>query len=291
MRYRMKTVTELTGIPRNTLVAWERRYGIPSPERLSNGYRLYSDEDVRLLLRLRDALAGGLAISEAVELVGEGGAPPSPAAEAPLPVVSSFAKVQDDLLGALLDFDRPRADRLVERLLHVPYLTAIDQVYFPLLRRVGELWERGEVSVAQEHFASAFARDQLVAMLLHVGVGRPSGPRVVCATFPEEKHELGLLALAVHLSLRGCRVTYLGADVPTKDLAGLLAERPHDWVCVSVILATEADALLAYARAVARSAGEGTRVVIGGAGLPATLPRRMPGNVQLLRDWREIEIP
>ena len=51
MRYRMKTVSELTGIPRNTLVAWERRYGLPEPERLANGYRLYSDADVELLLK------------------------------------------------------------------------------------------------------------------------------------------------------------------------------------------------------------------------------------------------
>jgi DNA-binding transcriptional MerR regulator len=289
MRYRMKTVSDLTGIPRNTLVAWERRYGIPEPERLSNGYRLYSDRDIGVLIKLRDAIAKGLAISEAVEMVREGAEP----ATAPAAASASSAgmpQIGADLLEALLAFDRVHADRLMERLLHLPFLAAIDDVYFPLLRRVGDMWQAGEASVAQEHFVTVFVRDQLVAMLLRVGVGRTQGPRVACVTFPGEKHELALLALAVHLSLRGCRVTYLGADLPAPELSTFVQQTRPDWLCVSVIVPVEVKTLASFARAVKRAGGEGTTVVIGGAGLPELGRTKLPPGVELVADWRALEI-
>lgn len=285
----MKTVAELTGIPRNTLVAWERRYGVPEPERLGNGYRLYSDEDVALVLRLRDALANGLSISEAVELVREGGTSASPD-DAAAAKASGLVAIREGILEGLLAYDRPRAERLVERILNVPYLSAIEEVYFPILRAVGDRWETGQASVAQEHFVTAFVRDQLVAMLLRVGAGRPTGPRVACATFPGEKHELALLALAVHLSLGGCRVTYLGADVPRNDLCRFLKQVPHDCLCVSVILATEPKAVMEYARALAAAAPEETRIIIGGAGLPELDAKKLPKGIEVAMDWRHLAI-
>jgi DNA-binding transcriptional MerR regulator len=289
MRYRMKTVSELTGIPRNTLVAWERRYGVPEPERLANGYRLYTDDDVGVLIRLRDAIAKGLSISEAVELVKEEAEPTRPANGA-RGADAGLASVRRELLEALLDFDRPRAERLVERLLNVPFLGAIDEVYFPLLRELGDRWEAGEASVAQEHFITAFVRDQLVAMLLRVGAGRPLGPRVACVTFPGEKHELALLALAVHLSLQGCRVTYLCADLPAKELGRFIEQTKPDWVCVSLILSVEPSAIVEFARAVVKFAPRETRVVIGGAGLPEMGKTKLPPRVELVADWRLLDV-
>jgi DNA-binding transcriptional MerR regulator/methylmalonyl-CoA mutase cobalamin-binding subunit len=290
MRYRMKTVSELTGVPRNTLVAWERRYGVPEPERLANGYRLYSEGDVETLMRLRDALARGLSISEAIEMVRSGQPTPKPSTQEAMNDGSAYGVVRDDLAEALLAFDRPRAERVIERILNVPYLAAIEEVYFPLLRKVGDLWQTGEATVAQEHFATAFARDQLVSMLLRAGTRGAVGPRVVCATFPGEQHELGLLALAVHLSLRGCRVTYLGADVPTRDLCRLLSQTPHDCVCVSIIRATAPALVSEYARAIAEAAQPAARIVIGGAGLPAEPLKKLPKRVELVRDWRDLAL-
>jgi MerR family transcriptional regulator, light-induced transcriptional regulator len=289
MRYRMKTVSELTNIPRNTLVAWERRYGVPEPERLTNGYRLYSERDVEILMKLRDALARGLSISEAVEMVREGAPTPAVGTEPAVNDASAFAVVGEDLIEALLAFDRPRADRVIDRILNVPYLAAIDEVYFPMLRRVGELWEAGAASVAQEHFVTAFVRDQLVSMLLRTGNRAATGLRVLCATFPKEQHELALLALAVHLSLRGCRVTYLGTDVPAVDLCRCLEQTHHDCVCISLIMSTPPEPIVELARQLDAAAPD-TRIVFGGAGLPGKPMRKLPKRVELVRDWRELDL-
>jgi DNA-binding transcriptional MerR regulator len=69
MSYRIRTVVEITGIPRNTLLAWERRYGIPEPGRTEGGHRVYREEDLQLLVRLQKLLDQGLRIGEAVALL------------------------------------------------------------------------------------------------------------------------------------------------------------------------------------------------------------------------------
>ncbi len=75
MGYQVKTVSQLTGIPRNTILAWERRYGLLSPGRTPEGHRLYSDGDVAVLEELKSLIAAGNRVGQAVKLLGT----PSPA--------------------------------------------------------------------------------------------------------------------------------------------------------------------------------------------------------------------
>ena len=81
MGYRIKTVSELTGISRATLLAWERRYGVVSPDRQDNGYREYSDEDVACLQSIRRLKDQGYKVSEAIAIIEEARA----AARSPAP--------------------------------------------------------------------------------------------------------------------------------------------------------------------------------------------------------------
>ncbi|MFT4979133.1 MAG: DNA-binding transcriptional MerR regulator [Myxococcota bacterium] len=69
MGYRIKTVSTLTGVPRNTLLAWERRYGIVQPSRQDNGYREYSDSDIACLQSVKRLLDQGYKVSEAINLI------------------------------------------------------------------------------------------------------------------------------------------------------------------------------------------------------------------------------
>lgn len=102
MGYRIKTVSEITGIPKNTLVAWERRYGILAPDRLPNGYRQYNDDDIAILLQLKRAMADGLKISEAVELVRRGRGRNGGQAKPPASLLASSPALRDQLVGMLL---------------------------------------------------------------------------------------------------------------------------------------------------------------------------------------------
>lgn len=276
MGYRIKTVAEFTGIPRNTLLAWERRYEVVKPNRQSNGYREYTDEDVNVLVELKRLVDEGHKVSEAISLLDERREAARPEPQPPVGPRPALDELREQLFMRLVRFDRSGADHIARRLKAYPYQQLINGLYFPLLRKVGDGWKRGEVSVTQEHYVSQYVREQLVTMLLNLESGPPGGPAVICAGFPEERHDLAILGIAVQLALQGRRVTLLGADVPARELCKLVAERRPDMVCVS-LMQPRPDALVQeYAAALRGAAPSTCRVVVGGRGLPQPLPH-VPG--------------
>jgi DNA-binding transcriptional MerR regulator len=257
MSFRIKTVERLTGLSRNTITAWERRYNLIEPGRDDSGYRTYSEGDVALLRAIKHKLDEGYAIREAINIAR--GAPESVPVE-----VGSTSELLDALLQCLLDLDRGCAEEIHARLLALPYRTRVDDVYLPLLRRVGDLWAQGGANVAQEHFTSAFCRDHLVGMLQNVGHGPEDGPLAVCAGYPGEPHELGLLAVAVKLALRGFRVMWLGADLPAADLIAACQGLAPVLVCQSVIQPLPSAQILAHADVVRAGIERKALLVFGG---------------------------
>lgn len=255
--FKVKTVVAMTGIPRNTLVAWERRYKLFDQRRTEHGYRLYSEDDVDLLRRLKAHVDAGLAISEAVRLASHEG---MLGAEPRNPLWA-------DLLAPLLVFDRAGADPFMRRVDALPLERAIDDVLRPLLREVGWRWESGSVNVAQEHFASSYLREWLFTQFRRLDAGPAAGPRAACGTIAGETHDLGLLMLAVRLALRGWHVVWLGPDLPMGDLCAYLTERAPRMVCLSVVRPDMASAALEYVRQVRACARPDTRVVLGGPGV------------------------
>ncbi|MCK6523080.1 MerR family transcriptional regulator [Myxococcota bacterium] len=219
MGYRIKTVAERTGIPRNTILAWERRYDLFNVARASNGFREYTEKDVELLARIKALCDEGYRVSEAISLLRERdealGSVPAPA-KAPM---SGVVGGQHDLMDRLLAFDRAGADRVMETLWFLPFERIVDDVFLPCLKEMGDGWAQGRYSITQEHFMSAFLRDQLGAMLRQLGGGPEQGHTALCAAIEGDSHELGLLTVAIKLALRGWRIENLGADLPVVELA------------------------------------------------------------------------
>ncbi len=270
--YRIKTVAGLTGVPRNTLLAWERRYNFVSPLRSGNHYRLYSEADVARIREVKALVDEGHAVSEAIAILQAR----TVVTELPASPLGgeTLEGAVDAIFSALVGFDRRLADDLFAGLAHVSYAETLERVLFPILRRVGDGWAAGDLTIVQEHFASAFCRDQLVAILLRLGCGPPDGPRVVCACMPDESHELGLLGVSIHLALKGWRVTHLGARVPEEQLRDFVAEYPPDLVCISVVVETPKKDLLGYARRLRKALPARTRLSFGGSGVPANIDAR-----------------
>jgi DNA-binding transcriptional MerR regulator len=293
--YRIKTVETMTGISRNTITAWERRYSLLKPDKDKSGYRAYTDAHISKLKRVKALLEEGYQIGEVVSMLEAQqerlSATATPAGGTP----SAGARHIGALLRErLLAFDRAGADELNSRLLEVSFQRRIGEVYMPLLRSVGEGWATGEVSIAQEHFASAFVREQLVAMLKSLDQGPRNGPLVVCAGFPGELHELGLLAISVQLALRGNRVMYLGADLPLDELVQVVNDNPADMVCQSVTLPRDPEEVWAHACTLREKIDPRTLVVLGGRGVQPIADRSTSGIFlcptfeDLLAQWDEI---
>lgn len=268
MSYRIKSVAALTGIAATTLRAWERRYDLVAPRRTDSGYRVYSEEDVATLTQVKALVDRGYKVGEAVEMVRRG-APPLPPADI---AAEELTSICGELLERLLELDRSGAVQIYDRLAALPFDRQVDEVLLPLLREVGERWHRGDATVAQEHFTSVFARGRLVGMLESLSDGGRRDREVVCAGMPGEVHEMGLMAVAIHLAMRGWRVVYLGMDVPLDDLRGVVRSRAPELLCSSVILRRPAGECLEMARTLRDLSPESTLVVLGGAGLAEELP-------------------
>ena len=155
---RIGELARRTGVATELLRAWERRYGLLTPTRTASGYRLYSTEDVDRVGRMRQLLASGLSAAEAAR---QALAEPSPAPRhelAPAAAVTDLRAALERLLDAAAHaaFDRLLADYSTPAVL--------DGVVLPLLRELGDGWERGEISIAQEHFASNLLRGRLLGL-------------------------------------------------------------------------------------------------------------------------------
>ena len=158
-------------------------------------------------------------------------------------------------------FDGEGANAAFDRLLaSVSVETLLQDVLLPFLHRLGERWQRGEVSVAQEHFASNLVRGWLLGLARSVSEG--SGPTLVLACPPGEEHDLPLIMFGIVAGRRGRRVVFLGADTPIETLRDVVATtRPQ----AIVLAATRPESLRIHAAALSSLAAD-TRVLIGGEG-------------------------
>ena len=222
--YNTKAVVQRTGIPADTLRAWERRYGIPRPGRTSGRHRAYSERDVAQIGWLRQQTEDGLSISQAVALLISGnGQPDGP----DHPAIALENQVQP-LTHALISFDFPHADALVSHALDLhPIERVCLELFQPALVLIGVGWHEGSVTIAQEHAATAFIHARLSALVRQSLTTSQRGP-ILLATAPGERHELGLLMVALFLLRRGWNVTYLGGDLPGDEVVATVAQlRPR----------------------------------------------------------------
>ncbi len=259
MNYGVKTVCRLTGLNRSTLLAWERRYGVVEPVRADNGYRWYSESDVLRLRRLKALVDSGHRVGEALGLLDVG----TPAADEDL--------VGDRILGRLMDYDRSGASSLAAGLGQATPEDQLRKVWMPLLGKLGDAWERGETSVAQEHFASGFVREHMSTLLRASRGRRGSRPLAALATPPGERHELGLLGAAIRLSEDGFGVDWLGLELPLEELRAYALRAQPELVGVSVIRERSGPQLRRLAESLRAALPDRTVLAIGGAAV-ATMP-------------------
>ena len=222
---RIGELSRRVGVPVESLRAWERRYGLLTPSRTQGGFRLYDEDDVARVLAMRANLERGLFAAEAARLaLAEDVAEPI---RAPAPVADASA-----LAGALDSFDEAGAQRALDGLLATLTLDVVlRDVLLPYLHTLGERWERGETSVAQEHFASNVLRGRLMALAR--GWDRGVGPRALLACVDGERHDIALVAFGLALRGHGWRISYLGADTPVASLVEAARELSPDAIVVS----------------------------------------------------------
>ena len=223
---RIGALSRRLGVSDHVLRAWEKRYGLLRPVRTPGGFRLYSEAGVRRVRSMQEHLARGLSAAEAAQAVL---AEPD-VAEAGSPQAAS--ELRAALRKALDEFDEPEAQAVLDRLFSdLSVRVVLRDVVLPYLAELGYRWERGQASIAQEHFASNLIRGRLAGLARGWGEGR--GPRAVLACPPGERHDLALMMFGIVLHRAGWRIDYLGADTPAEELSQAVRARSADLVVLA----------------------------------------------------------
>lgn len=287
-RYRIGTLSRLSGVSTHVIRVWERRYEALEPDRSDGGARLYSPADLERLRLLKRAVDRGHAIGQVAKLERDelerlsGGA-----AERVLDhEVSAFI---DDFILAVQEFDGERAEELLVRASLVFSARAfVFDVLGPLLERVGGAWASGKLCIASEHVASALVRDSLSGLLRRLPK-RPEAELAAVGTPEGEHHELGALLAAVTVALQGYRVLYLGADLPASEIVRAARGAKASIVALSVV-SLDVELALRTIRDVASALPDDVELVLGGTESERIRdevgPRALlPGSLAELDHW------
>lgn len=233
--HRIHRVAKLTGLSRDVIRVWERRYGLIKPLRSANRYREYTDEDVALLRFLREELdrgqtIGALAIEGRDALLQRMRLSSTPKQQDLAP----HENLIDELISCLDPLDKIRFEhKLNGAIAVVPFDEAVQRILLPLQRQVGELWHEGRVTVAVEHYVTKIVQQKLFSVMNQLPVNE-FGPRLLVACPEGELHEIGAQAVAYLAASRGCHVYYLGPNLPTAALTAICERVKPDLVLLSL---------------------------------------------------------
>lgn len=288
--YNIKVVLNKTGIAADTLRAWERRYGLPVPQRTAGGHRLYSDRDIETIKWLLARQEEGLSISRAVDLWNEqiaSGADPladsvssgssSPLAVSPPAPDTTIDSLRADWIHACRDFDEIAAEQILNQAFSVfPIEAVCTGLIQKGLSEIGELWYENKLSVQQEHFASNLAMRRLDALLS--AAPPPTRPETVLVGCPaDEWHTFTPLLLSLLLRRRGYRVVYLGANVPSERFNETTRDVKADLI---VLVAQQLTSAATLQHAALSLTNKGKTVAFGGRifNLRPSLTEYIPGH-------------
>lgn len=243
--FNLKAVVKATGVKGHTLRAWERRYGLPQPERTQGGHRRYSQHDIDVIRWLTARQDEGLSIKRAVELwralKADGqdplqdkasndsasvGGRQTKVAHTPTHTIAQGDSRIDGLrqawIAACLAFNKQKAELiLAEALTLYPPETVCLSLLQKGVAEIGERWFTGEATVQQEHLASELAVLRVEALI--AATPPPTRPGRILAACPAgEEHSFGLLVLTYLLRRQGWDVLYLGANMPMEQMGATI---------------------------------------------------------------------
>ena len=282
-----------TGISKDTLRIWERRYGFPRPIRDDSGDRLYPGWQVdrlRLIKRLVDAgFRPGKLIpgsdKRLFELAAQcGQAAPAPARERGLQhAIELIRKHHGSELKSLL----------VQQLTRVGLQRFVVDTIAPLNVMVGESWMRGELQIFEEHLYTELALG-ILRNAISAAQFTGGAPRLLLTTLPNEQHSLGLAMAETILVVESADVVALGTQMPVSNIASAASAYQVDIVGLSFSGAYPANMVVRGLRDLRDALPSRIAIWAGGSGVApirrpiddVTLLTSLPALQQAVHDWR-----
>ena len=288
--HRIHRVAKLTGLSKDVIRVWERRYGIVQPSRSANRYRTYTDEDVALLRYLKHEMDQGQSIGNLAALGRESLIKAATTAARSLAsALPPYERVLHELVELLDPLDKTSFERRLNGAVAVvPFEEALHGILLPLQQRIGDLWHEGRVNVAVEHYVTNHVRQKLFTAMNQLPL-HEQGLRIILACPPGEYHEVGLLAAAYVCASRGCRTYYLGANVPFDQLALLCRQIDSDVLLLSVTTSPPTHEWSAWIAALQDLATSHQTIALGGAGAQSLSLPAGTRRIEILGDLQSLE--
>ena len=219
-----------TGLSKDTLRIWERRYGFPDPARDALGERRYDDAQLLRLRHLRRLLDAGFRAGQIVPLAlpdllalpvaQEEAAPARPARPA-----AAAANAGPAHVGAWMALLRQHDARglrssMEQHLVAHGLAHLVREGIAPMNVCVGQSWLAGQLAIFEEHLYAEVVQQVMRQALSQLATVRaPMPPRVLLTTVPGEPHGLGLLMAECEMALAGCDTLALGVQTPLAEIA------------------------------------------------------------------------
>lgn len=265
--YNIKAAAKVLDMPKVTIRSWETRYGAITPARTESGHRLYSDQNLEDLKWLKiQVQEKGMKISEAVKQLHLTRKQFHPVADdtAPQPEQQYNKQIQE-LYTAAVDMDTERFQYFLDlnfSLFH--HRIVFFSILVPLMIRMGEAWENGQISVAHEHMISNIIQ-QRFAHFFRIFPTASRLPKVMAFCPSGEHHQLGLLLFTLFLRENGFPVLYIGADTPLEGISEVVKKQDVELICISFANPSLCPTVEEYVNDLSKNS-PGLRFVVGGTG-------------------------
>jgi methanogenic corrinoid protein MtbC1 len=280
------TVERETGLSKDTLRIWERRYGFPAPKRDDNGERVYTPDQLdklRLIRRFMDLghRPGKIVAAPMRELT---------ARMNELDVAARATLAPTGALPAVLQLLKANRvvemrDYLAQDMMRLGLQRFLLETVTPINAEVGRAWMRGEIAIHEEHLYSEQIQHllrQAIGSTTHAG----QSPRVMLTTLPGEEHQLGLLMAQAYLSVEGAHCLSLGVQTPASDIVNAARALRADIVGLSFSQAMQTRTACDGVAELRRHLDRGVELWAGGA-LWQRVRKSIPG-VRMLGSLTDI---
>lgn len=231
-KYSIRDLERLSGIKAHTLRIWEQRYEILNPERTGTNIRCYNNSDLKRILNISLLKNKGFKISTIATFSD------NRLLEEVNKFLESYLKESDQiesLVLCLMDMNEERFEKTINNsIIHFGFENTIEKVVFPFLRHIGNMWQLGIVSPAQEHFVSNLIRQKIIVNIDKIGNSLSASGKTIVFFLPQQElHELGLLYTFYLARTQGHKCIYLGQSLPFEDLVTVSRSvKPHALVSV-----------------------------------------------------------
>lgn len=231
-RFNIAAVERETGLSKDVLRMWERRYGFPVPERDQHGERAYSSHQLARLNQIKRLMDQGHRPGKLIQLNDEelaGLAPRQQRETANTGETSDLEK----LLALVKQHDASGfTQALQHRLVRLGLQHFVLDIVAPLSQKVGEAWEDGYFEVYEEHLFTELTK-RVLRQAIATLPSHPGGPRVLLTSLPGEQHILGLLMVEALFALEGADCIPLGTQMPLIEIGRAVEAHRIDIVTLS----------------------------------------------------------